>query len=160
MRTTSAALGAVVAGLALVGAACGITRENAVDDLLEAGYEADSAECIVSSIERQGYEPDDLADPLEPEVEVAIEAAIDECITAADLAGIGDNLGEDEMRSNVLANLIAGGMAADQARCIVEGVEAQGYTMIDLAQAGLEEQPAGGVIDALEAATIGCTTGG
>ncbi len=147
-------------GLAVTVAACGVTRESAIDDLVEAGYEAESAECIMTSIEGQGYEASDLADPLEAEVETAIEVAVEECITAADLAGLGESVGEDEIRRDVIANLVSGGMDEATAECIVQGVETEGYTMIDLAQAGLEEQTSGGVIDALQASTLACTTSG
>ncbi|MGI9599186.1 MAG: hypothetical protein ACR2QK_23685 [Acidimicrobiales bacterium] len=139
--------------------ACGVTRESAVEDLVDAGYEAESAECIMSSIENQGFEASDLADPIEADVEAAIGVAVEECITAADLAGLGDNVGEEQMRSDVILNLVNGGMAADEAECIVQGVEDEGYSMVDLAQAGLEEQTEGGVIEALQAATLTCTTG-
>jgi len=153
---------AVVAagGLALVASACGVTREEALEELTSVGYSPESAECIMSSIEGQGFEAADLTDPIEPEVETAIEVGVEQCITTGDLAGIGEEIGEDELRNEVREQLVATGLDETQAQCVIDSVEGEGFTMIDVAEAGLEGQTEGGVIDVMAAATLSCLSGG
>ena len=149
-----------VVGLALLSSACGVTREDALEELTSVGYSPESAECIMTSIERQGFGADDLTDPIAPEVDAAIQAGVEECLTSGDLAGLSDNIGTDELRAEVLTQLTASGLDATQAECVLAAVEAEGYDMVDLAQAGLEGQTEGGVIDAMATATLGCLTAG
>lgn len=150
----------VVGGLAVLASACGVTREEALDELTSVGYSPESAECIMTSIEDQGFEAADLADPIEPEVDTAIEVGVEACITSDDLAGLGEELGEDELRSQVMQQLVASGLNEGQAQCVIDAVEGDGYSMIDVAEAGLEGQTEGGVIEVMTNATVSCLTAG
>lgn len=151
----------VVTAIVVFAASCaGVTRDEALAELEAAGYEPSSAECIMTSIERQGFQAEDLADPISAEVEAAIQIGVEECITTADIAGLSDAVGEDQLRADVIGDLVQGGMDPAQAECIIGEVESSGYTVVDLAQAGLEEQTEGGVIDAIATATLACQGAG
>lgn len=150
-----AALAVLAAGgLPIVG--CGVDRQDAIDELEAAGYEPESAQCIMTELESQGFGAGDLEDPLEPEVEGAIEVAVERCLTAADLVGLSGEIGEDQLRLDVVDELVAGGMEQAQAECIVDRVVDAGFTMIDLARAGLESQTEGGVVQAVSDAAGAC----
>jgi len=150
----------VVGVVALVASSCGgLSRQDALDELTGVGYEPESAECVIASVEDQGYEAGDLADPVAPEVQIALESAIDGCITAADAVGVSENIGEDELRAEVIADLVGDGMAPDQAECIISGVEDSGFTVLDLAKLGLEEPGTDEVLTALQDASVTCATG-
>lgn len=140
-------------------AGCGTDRDDAIDELVAAGYEPDSAECIMTELESEGHDAGDLDDPLPPEVETAVELAVERCLTAADLAGLSGEIGEDQLRLDVIAELVATGMAPAEAECIVDYVVDAGFTMIDLAQAGLEARSEGGVVDVVAAAAADCAAG-
>jgi hypothetical protein len=145
---------------ALAGTSCGgLSRQDALDELTGVGYEAESAECVIASVEDQGYEAGDLADPVSAEVQTALESAIDGCITAADAVGVSENLGEEELRAEVIADLVGDGMAPDQAECIISSVEGAGFTVLDLAKLGLEEPGTEAVLTALQDASASCATG-
>ncbi len=155
-----ARLGGCLAIMAVLLASCsGLSREDAVDELISIGYQPESAECIIAAVEEQGYEAGDLADPVAPEVETALESAIDGCITAADAVGVSEAIGEDELRAEVITDLVSDGMESDQAECIISAVEAAGFSVVDLAAVGLEDPGAENVVEALRVATEECALG-
>ncbi len=150
---------AAIGIIAVLVASCGLSREDAIDELIAVGYQPESAECVIASVEEQGYEAGELADPVAPEVEVALETAIGQCITAADAAGVSAAIGPEELRAEVIADLVNDGMDAEQAECIISSVEAAGFTVVDLAAVGLEEDASDGVVEALQAAALQCQPG-
>jgi len=145
-----------LAGVMILLGGCGVDRQQAIDDLVGAGYEPESADCIMDALESQGYEAGDLEDPLAPEVEDAIGVAVEQCLTPADLDGLSSDVEEDQLRIDVLDELVSSGMEPAMAECIVDHLVDAGFTMIDLARAGLEAQAAGGVVDAVQAAADEC----
>ncbi len=160
--TTKPVTGQALAALftaACIGAACGgTTRDGAIDEIRSAGYEVESAECIVTSVEDQGFAADQLLDdPIPNEIDHAIDAGVEACITTADIASVSDTTDSDDLRTTVIDDLVSGGMAPGEATCILREIEDAGFTTIDLATARLEGEPAGAAVDAVTAATEFCT---
>lgn len=159
LMTVRVRLLAIACVVTVLAAGCGLSREDAIDELIAVGYQPESAECVIASVEEQGYEAGELADPVAPEVEAALETAIGQCITAADALGVSEEIGPEELRAEVIADLVNDGMASEQAECIISTVEAAGFTVVDLAAVGLDEAASEGVVEALRVASLECVPG-
>lgn len=153
-RTT---LTALLALLALVATACGGTsREGAIDELVSEGIQESTANCIMDEVEAAGFTADDVADPINPDVEPIVEDSMSTCITDADVPGL---LGLETIEEveEMLAQQIAdtGAMTTEQASCVIDSVLGAGFALTDIAGlgAGAEDN---GVSEALAAAGSDC----
>ncbi len=128
--------------LALVASACGtLTREGAIEDMVDEGISESTAECVIDDFVGQGFEPNDAAgDELSADVDAALTKSFENCFTAEDIGGLANNPNFDpeEFRQDFIDEFVAGGSVnEEQAVCILDGLDANGITLLDLSQAGL-----------------------
>lgn len=143
--------------LALTAAACGgASREGAIEELVSEGMQEETANCLMDEVEAAGFTAEDVADPINPEVEPILEASMPICITDADVPGL---LGVDTMEEAeaLLASQISdtGAMSTEQAACVIDGVLEAGFALTDIAGLGAGAEGSG-VSDALAAAGATC----
>ncbi|MEE9414782.1 MAG: hypothetical protein V3V01_05810 [Acidimicrobiales bacterium] len=148
--------------LSIVAAACSTatTREDAIEDLVGEGVDRANAECVLDEFEAAGFVPDDAAgDDVPQDVADALQQAFTDCVTADDIAGVLDGTDLEDVRQEMIDSFTADGVVTEeQAVCILDGIEDQGVTLVQLSQAGLGDgDPA---LEALIADTaVSCITG-
>lgn len=147
----------LLAVLALTAAACGgASRDGAIEELVSEGIQEETANCMMDAVEAAGFTAEDVADPINPEVEPIIEASMPTCITDADVPGL---LGVDsiEAAEALLATQIAdtGAMTSEQASCVIASVRDAGFALTDIAGLGAGAEGSG-VSDALAEAGVSC----
>lgn len=128
-RTT--VLTAGVAALALL-AACGSgpTREDAISEFESVGFTTETAECLIDDLEAQGFEVGDLTGDISAEVEAGIGLAVETCLTTGDLGGL---VASDEVRTQFVDGLVESGQFdVDQAECIVDHLERDGASIVEM----------------------------
>lgn len=157
---TRGSLTALIALLALAATACGggASRDGAIDELVSEGIQESTANCIMDEVEAAGFTADDVADPINPDVEPIVEDSMSACITDADVPGL---LGLDTIEEveAMLASQIAdtGAMTSEQATCVIDSVLDAGFALTDIAGlgAGGDGDGAGEAIAAASANCIG-----
>lgn len=148
-----------VAAVVLLSVACASTRADVIDDFVSTGLDVESAECVMASFERQGFETADAAGFVSSDAEEAIEVGIEECvrsgsIDASEMAELSD---EDELRKTFIETFLDLDFTEADARCVLDAIEADGYTMIDVSMEGMSDQD-GPALRAVGAATVDCTS--
>ncbi len=148
----------LIAGLAssaLLLSACSYTREDAVNDLVDEGLPTETAECVMDEMEGAGFEASELTGDLSAEENTAMENAMLTCATGDDLGSVLANQDPEELRESFIAGMTQAGLTEDQANCVVDSLEADGLSIIDLTQAGFDND-----LDALgpelETAMVNC----
>lgn len=140
----------MVAASVMASSACGggATREEAVAELVSAGFTQDTAECVLTDLEAQGFEANDLTGSLSAEVEAAIDRAVGACISTADVGSLIAS--SEELREQFIDGILESGLIdRAQAECVVEALESDGVELAELfARGDFEAQ--------MEAAVVGC----
>lgn len=150
------AIGMLIA-VALLAAACGgASRDGAVDELVSQGITESTANCIMDEVESAGFTADDVADPMNPEVEPVVEDSMPTCLTDADVPGLLGLDSIEEVQAQ-LASQIAdtGAMTAEQASCVIDAVLDSGFALTDIAGLGANGTD-GGVSEAMATAGADC----
>lgn len=115
---------------------------------------------MVDDLETAGYTPDDLTgDDIDPGAADALQQAFTDCVSADDIAGVLDGTDLEDVRQQMIDSFTADGIVTEeQAVCILDGIEDQGVTLVELSQAGLGDgDPA---LEQLIADTaVSCVTG-
>lgn len=148
----------IVTVLLFVATACGgTTREDAVDALVDAGFEASTADCVVTDVEAAGFEPSDLeGDTLEPDVEAAVQAGVEKCLTADDISGV---VGDEDLRQTMIDSMTSTGAVTEaQATCAMDSLEGQGIDAAALTEAEINGDS--GPTEALTQALVDCLAEG
>lgn len=145
MKTRSTRLAAGLAGLALLASACSYTREDAVNDLVDEGLPQDTAECVMDEMEGAGYEASELTGDLSVDENAAMEDAMFTCASGDDLGSVLANQDPEELRASFIEGMTQSGLTEEQANCVVDSLEADGLSIIDLTQAGFDND-----LDAIE----------
>lgn len=125
-RTRIAMAALVTAGMGLL-AACGneVTREDAIAEIVSVGFTEETAECVFTQLEADGFEAADLTGTISSEVEDGIDRAVGECLSTADLGNLIAN--SDEARQQFIDELLETGVVdATQAECVADQLVASG----------------------------------
>jgi len=151
----------VLIALAVLGAACSssITREEAVQDFVDEGFEQATAVCILDDIEAAGFTLDDLVgDELSTGLEAAISGAVNGCLTGADAESLLDTVNLDEVRQQFIDQFVASGSVDEQqAECIMNEVEGGGVSIAEMARLAIDDTAQ---LEAMfAAATVTCLGG-
>lgn len=152
----------VLIALVLVGAACSssLSREDAIQDVVDEGFGRSSAECMVDDLEAAGYSSNDLAaDNPSTELRAAMADAVTNCASSTDVANVLDDVDPDEVRQQLMDSFVAGGLVdEEQAACILDQIEARGLSFTDVVQATLDRDIAD-VEATIADATVACLGG-
>jgi len=153
----------VLIALVIIGAACSssLSREDAIQDLVDEGFGQSSAECVMDDLETAGYSPNDLVgDDLSSEVRTAVADAVSNCVSAADVTNVFDDADLDEVRRQFIDSLVDGGLVDElQAECILDGAEARGVSITQIMQSSLDGASAAEVEATIAEATVECLGG-
>lgn len=123
-RIAMAALATVGMGLL---AACGneVTREDAIAEIVSVGFTEETAECVLTELEADGFEPADLTGEVSSELSAGIDRAVNECLSTADFGNL--IAGSEEAQQQFLDELIETGVVDEaEAQCVLDRLTSSG----------------------------------
>lgn len=122
----------LVFGCALLLSGCGDDSAAAIDELVAEGMPEDVAECVIEQVEGSEVSVSEVADG-SPIGVAAVRLAFGPCLNDDALVELLEVENLDQVRA-VLASTLSrtGTMTNEQAFCLIETVEAEGFSLVDV----------------------------